>query len=265
MASRLNPKQLLALLVDDARERFSSISSASGRIRITIAISFADGSPVEIYVEQQNDGFVVSDLSETSRWLSNYGLSPSELDGDLQDAISAEGVDFDRGRLVAHVRSLAEIPEAIWSVGIAAVRIADAALYVSPKELRVETRVPAPERPRFRDVVRAELFDRFEIEVDVEREFVGASGTTYRPDFYVPERQLIVEALETPHATRVTRAYAELGDLQHADGYKTSSLINDESRSWPSARVELLAQVGEVFRWQERDDLVIRLQAHRLG
>jgi hypothetical protein len=203
--------------------------------------------------------FVITDLSETSRWLSGHGLGPKVFDEGGREAWAAEGVEFVNGRLTARAASLPEIPDAIWAVASAALRLADAALFVSPEESQA-ARTDARRAPPFEKVVLTELFEPLQVHVEVEPALTGASGSTYRPDFYVPDQHLVIEALGTPHATAVSRAYAELGDLQRADGFNTSSLINDVSRRWPESKVELLAQVGEVFSWEHRESLATRLR-----
>lgn len=253
----MSPDSLRAELLRDVEERVFADITSGGRLRCTVPTHYVDGTPIEIYVEGSNGSVEVSDLSETFRWLASYGVEPEELYEAATEACAAEGVALAGTRIKRTVADVSDIPDAVWGIASAAGRIADAVLYRRHEPPETREKVA---RPRFATVVRTELFSDVTFPVEVRPHLPGGSGKTWHPDFFIPHEGLVLDALGSAHGNTVNSKYAELADLSRAIGFVTASVIDDTRRSWKPEIVDFLGQVGDVYRWSQRQALAERLE-----
>ena len=112
----------------EAPEWFEFSPAPLDAVCVNVPMLYPDGSAIQVYVLERDGEYVVTDHAATCGWLS-LGRREPELtpyqQSLLEQACRGEGVEHDEWGLTARCASLAEVPYAIQSVALAAVRVAD--------------------------------------------------------------------------------------------------------------------------------------------
>jgi hypothetical protein len=129
---RLSPEQMLGYVQSPAIVS-GAAEMPSGLLRIETALSYPDGSRVDLYLRQADDLFpeerlALTDGGETMAWLLHVPIKPwlsAKRQSFLDDILHTLRVRQDGAELVCDVRDAARLGEDIVRLGQACVRAAD--------------------------------------------------------------------------------------------------------------------------------------------
>ena len=99
-------------------------------IRISTPFLYPNGRRVNLFVREQGGAHQITDLGETTRWLSIGAPSGSSLftereQGELDRVCRNRGVMYQAGHLVSSVENLEQVPDALIRLIQACLQIAD--------------------------------------------------------------------------------------------------------------------------------------------
>ena len=93
------------------------IDEAKTEYTVVMPVFMADGDSVEVYVEKNDDGFILSDEGETfSLHISKYGFNPppEEAKERIVKELKTANCEFDGVIIIRHVEQEANLPHAIY-------------------------------------------------------------------------------------------------------------------------------------------------------
>lgn len=230
-------------------------SQQGDRIGVLTPAEYPDGDAVTVWISDLNDGrFDVSDLGTADARLEAEGPGQRAVAVPASTICRRLGVSFEGGSIVART-DLVGLSETCWRVAQAASAIAEAITFHQPPSSKVTALVDAIER---------ELRTR-DIDVKLDAQLQGASGHTYSPSLFVPEREAVIEPIsgEKPW-NKASAVYVEFGDLSAVNGYQLVAVIDDRETAIGEDVEGLLGQVANVARWSDRGQWLDALTSRRL-
>lgn len=258
----MNCADFLAAMREDPLAGWQCVPD-EGFVRIRTPLRYSDGGIVELYVEERGDHVIITDFGESFRFLQSHGLHP------LRSAVRRQIVDLalELGKATAvedaieiRIIDRRQLPEALLRLGQVVTRVADLAL--TAKGSLVATFPDAVE-----DYLRINLPDA---ELTRNGEVAGRA-TTHTFDLVIHSMRGItalsaLSAVSTNGASAQTaftiRKLADIAALGRAAPDRIT-VIDDSSEVWSESLRAELANYSEVFDWDRRDDLVLRLTRPR--
>ncbi len=223
------------------------------KLAIVTPVEYPDGDYVELFVIPEDDGYVLTDLAETTATLASYkfNLKGSQKRFKLfQQILKAHGVHYFQGELRIPFQDESELPQAL-------VRLTQAVVQVS--DLLFTMRYGAG--TSFREEVEEYLIEH-EVRFEPDYSVVGRSGQTYTIDFYVERRKpFLIQTLSSGSSgyaeVVVSKTVRMWYDLRRLDGrYRYSSVLDDSTDIWKPSHLEILSDLSEIIVWSEREKLL---------
>jgi hypothetical protein len=239
----MNPAALTDALVKHMADEISC-SLLDDRLVCDTSLYYPNGDSVVVFVTEHAGLLEVTDYSEgMALAMERLHRRSGVLATVGQRVCAGMGLTFVNGR-VSTVVPLADLPDAVWRVASASLRIADA----------VEFELAKPEREKrdFSQEVEHELVLN-KVSLERTKTIVGQSGHKHRPTFFVPSAQALVEPIGADaHWTRATAVYALFGDIMKVNGYARVAVIDDRGDHVNDDVQNLLQQVGSLVYWTDR-------------
>ena len=89
---------------------------------------YPDGDLVDVFVECGEEGYLITDYGEALGWLRSHSFS-DRMTGNqrnlAEDVCLTLGVELDRGQVSVRCSDSSDLPDAIHTLGQAAVRLSD--------------------------------------------------------------------------------------------------------------------------------------------
>jgi hypothetical protein len=231
-------------------------------LRIRTPFWYPDGGIVDIFLKQNEDNFTLSDLGESTGWLRLQTLSGKRSPRQLrliQDVCLTIGIEFFKGQLLMRCKDLKKIPETVYRLGQAIIRISD--IWFTTRTRSIESAS---------DEV-ADFLQERSITFDRSVKLAGRSGREWTIDFqtHTSAKSAFISVLATGSkaaAHRITEhVVAKWYDLQAlkvgAQPIHFVSLFDDTSDIWEEEEFKIVESLSDVFRWSVSNELENYLKA----
>src|ERR1700754_464873 len=241
-------------IINQSLGELFSCAIVNGYTRVRTPFLYPDGDVIDLFVQEQNGVFTVTDLGETLRWLKMQSLSGKRSPRQqklIEDVILNHGLELFRGMLVARAKTTDELSTVILRVAQGALRVAD--IWFTMRTRAVES---------VTDEVEQFLTDKL---VPFERspQFLGRSGRAWRPDFHTrtPNRSALIYVLSTGSraaarsvSEHVLAACYDLSNLRVGpEALRFVSLFDDTMDVWSEQDFNLLRDLSIVTWWSRPD------------
>lgn len=252
---------ICSAITTDMGELFTCISIGE-YLRVRSPLMYPDGDYIDAFVRTNTQGFVITDLGETARWLRMQTVtlqrSPKQK-AFIEEACVTHGVEWFRGSIVARARTIEALPASLMRVIQAAFRISD--IWFTMRQRIAETILD--------DV--AMLFTEKQLAYDRNETLLGRSQKEWSIDFHVrnTQRSRLVEVLSTGNRaagqSRVKHVVAAWHDLSHFKvgperlGFVT--LFDDTTDVWTQGDFNLLGSLSDIAFWSRPDEFLGMLAA----
>ena len=229
-------------------------------IKITTPFIYPDGDVIDIFYRKVNQGFILTDLGETIRWIESQSVSGirNEKQKELIETISlTHNLEVKRDMFIARIDKNAnsiKLAASVLELGQALVRLSD--LWILQSGRKTRTIIDSVE-----DFIKA-------IDITYEREqlYTGGTDRNWKPHFYttVKGNNVLTHVLSTdrkssskPILSMVNTQWQDLERYKLESNYKFISLIVDKEegvRIWTKGDKKLLSQRSEVKEWSNKND-----------
>lgn len=226
--------------------------------RIRTPFLYPDGDIIDLFCKIQGDGIVVTDLAETTSWLSMQSVAEKRSPKQTQlidDTCMTHGVEFFRGMLQARCRPDEQLAEVV-------TRVAQAALRVSDLSFTFRVKAAAAAGSIGEEV--AGLLAEKELGFERDEPQEGRSGREWNVDFHVrsERRSSLVRVLSAANdaaAHRVSEhTVAAWHDLKYLAAGREPltfvSLFDDTADVWAEEDFRLVGELSAVSRWSRPDE-----------
>lgn len=224
-------------------------------LRLLTPMRYADGGPIELFVEAGDDHFTVTDFGEAFRFLETYGLDPMRSptrERLIKLAADLGGARIDEGTIEIVAADPSRILEA-------AIRLAQVVTRVSDLSLDLRS----VSGSTFTNVVGEYLFAELESAEIIPRGTLEGRAATHQFDFVVHSLKG-VSAIEAMAASTIAGAnhqiafaikkFADLSALEGAP--RRIAVIDDSAGVWTESFREQLGRFANVVDWERRDVLI---------
>ena len=251
-------------LCDDLQSGFSTlfVCSTQGQYqRIRTPFLYPDGDYIDLFYRDEGDSGWITDLAETTGWLSTQTASRQRTQRQthlIKDACMTHGVEFHRGMIQARCRRSDDLASAVTRVAQAALRVSD--LWFTFRTQAVQT---VKESIAEFLMERNFCFNRF-------KKLTGNSGQEWTIDFQIQTAQhgSLVQVLTTSNRSTANRAcdhvvagWHDLRDLKEGpERLDLVSLFDDTTDIWTDQDFKRVGSLSEVRRWSQPDEFVAALQ-----
>lgn len=231
-------------------------------IRIRTPYLYPDGDVIDLFAQEQQGHYILTDMGESLRWLKmqsnsqKKSLKQREL---LEDICLNHGVELFKGMLIVRIKDTASFGTSLTRLSQAAIRVGD--LWFTTRTRAIES-------------IHDEVEDFFKIKnirFDRAEKIPGRSGRIWRPDFHVrnPEKSALIYVLSTGSKAaarglteHVLASWYDLSYLQVGpESLKFVSLFDDTLDIWSQEDFQLLENLSEVALWSHPDELIDKLAA----
>lgn len=258
----MKPEEVCRSLSHSMQGLFDCAPLPSGAMRIRTPMLYPDGGLVDVYIQEVDYGYLVTDYGDALGWLymqsAGGNLSPKQRSL-LDDVLLTQGVRLENRELKILCPDSDSLSEAVHLVAQTVVRVAD--LWFTFRSRRGES---------IADEVEEWLKHRpYQYERGVTQS--GQSGREWKVDYQVRagSHQSFVFLLSSGSraAARQISAQVVAGCfdlLPYAKTYRASlvSLFDDTSDVWRQEDLNLVQEVSETVMWSQPDKLERVLAAH---
>jgi len=243
-------ENLLDFLADEVEVVASH--EADGRIGCLTPFEYPNGDNVVVWVRPDRGQFLVTDYGEALPEPPETKAERAAFREAAKSTLDALGVSFDfergEGRLSARCDQ-EQVGEYVWAVASAAAQLA---LYATVFTRQRKSERPEREEPAEFTQAVTRVFETKNLKVEHGHRLKGSSGHVHKATIFIPTTETVVEPVRG-HWNQVTAAYAKLGDLKNANGYRLYSLLDDREGADEDV-AGLLAQVSNVVEWSRRGE-----------
>ena len=228
--------------------------------RIRTPYLYPDGDIIDVFWKVEGDAVRVTDLAETTGWLSMQSASLRRSERQtwlIEDACLTHGIKYYRGMLEAWCRPGDELATVVTQVAQAALRVSD---------LWFTFRTQASQNTT--DEV-ADFLNKQEFGFKRGQKLIGRSGSGWKVDFHVrtPLRSSLVQVLTTGNRAAARRVcehvLAAWYDLSHLEAepkeWTFISLFDDTADVWTDENFGLVEEISRVARWSRPDEFAAAL------
>ncbi len=251
----MKPADLCMALRSGLSTLFECSLAPQGAVRVRTPFMYPDGDLIDVFVEQRNDEYVITDYGEAMGWLKMQSFSDkltSNQRGMADDICMTFGVELNRGQISLLHGDTAGLGEAIHTLGQAVVRISDI-------WLTLRTRTIGTVADEVEEWLRERSF-----QVERNRHHAGRSGRSWKVDYQVvaEAKRSLVFLLSTgtqAWARRMSeRVVAGCADLIHLTQRQPStafvSLFDDTVDVWRDEDFALVQGFSRIALWSKPDD-----------
>lgn len=229
-------------------------------IKITTPFIYPDGDVIDIFYRKIDQGFILTDLGETIRWLESQSVSGmrSDKQKELIETIRlTHNLEVKRDMFITRVDSSADsikLASSILELGQALVRLSD--LWILQSGRKTKTMIDWVEY----------FIKKMDINYEREPLYTGRTERNWRPHFYttVKGNNVLTHVLNTdkksktkPILCMVNTQWQDLEQYKVKSNYKFISLIVDTdegAKVWTEGDKKLLSETSEVKKWSNKND-----------
>ena len=262
----MNPSDLCQALRDNLPALFECSLAPQGAVRVRTPFMYPDGDTVDVFVEERDVGYLVTDYGEAVGWLRMQSFSDKMTATQrrmVEDVCLTLNIELERGQLTLRDVPPSTLSEAVHSLGQAAVRVSDLWFLLRPQAI-----------DSIADEVDEWLRERnFDFERKKQRN--GRSGRVWTIDYEViaEARTSFVFLLSTGSqswARRLSeRVVAECADLSHLVQHQSDasfvSLFDDTANVWRDEDFALVERFSRIVTWSEPAEFERILTTEWLG
>jgi hypothetical protein len=254
-----------ANLCDTIRQTIGELytcSRVNDYMRVRTPFLYPDGDVIDVYLIEAGGVVTLTDMGETTRWLRMQSLSDRRSPKQqklVQDVCLTNGLEFYKGMLNLRVPAGEPIGKAVTRLAQGALRVAD--LWFTMRTRSVESVTDEVEEFLREKAVQ---FQRGET-------LVGRSQKSWRIDFHTrtPRRSSLVCVLSTGSkgaarsiTDHVVATWFDLSNLKVGPAaLQFISLFDDTLDVWAPEDFRLVAELSEIVRWSNPDDLADKIAA----
>ena len=124
----MNPSHLRETLQSGLPKLFNCSLGPQGAVRVRTPFMYPDGDLVDVFVEYREEGYLITDYGEALGWLRSHSFRDrmtANQQSLAEDVCLTLGVELDRGQVSVRREDPSDLPDAIHTLGQAAVRISD--------------------------------------------------------------------------------------------------------------------------------------------
>ncbi len=251
----MNPSDLCIPLRKSLPDLFECSMTPGGAVRVRTPFLMPDGDLIDVFVEERDDGYLLTDYGESLGWLwmqSSSGRLTSSQSLMVDDVCSTLDVTRDGGQLTLRCSAPNFLGEAVHILGQAVIRVCD--LWFT---FRIRRWVSVGDEVE--DWLRRRSF-----KVARGNRRSGRSGREWRVDYEVisgfrPSLVFLLTSGSRSGARRVSEhVVAGCFDLRYlAESGEASlvSLFDDTLDVWRQEDIKLAEEVSEVVMWSRPDEL----------
>ncbi len=227
--------------------------------RIRTPFLYPDGDVIDLFLKEEGDYNILTDMGETIRWLgmqtTKKGRTPKQNQL-VTDICLNQDVQFNYGTLSIKLKPYDDLAVAVMRLAQAALNVSD--LWFTFRYRATETVV---------DEVEDFLKER---EILFERDFPlrGRSGRNWKLDFHtiISQRDSLIFVLSTGNHTTADKltetAFTTWADLSHLrSSYEFISLFDDTLDIWTPENFRLVENVSNIVHWSRPNELIEKLVA----
>jgi|SRR5690625_1071729 len=232
-------------------------------LRINTPFYYPDGDLIELFIQKNGENIILSDLSETYRFLNTYAIdiSNSHKRTEILDSVTNNyNIRLNNGTLYAIVKNPKMLLQAIMNLSQAVIRVTDIIYTI---------------RRGATDSFKEEVSDMLEVNnVNFEVDYPVKTPVTesnYTFDFAIETANKIrLMNLATtsrpdikPSIDKLIKTWFDIQNhlLEEYPIENRITLLNDVSYEWKENDYLLLKELSEVYKWTEREKLVSLLTA----
>ncbi len=252
----LSPENLCEELGKGLSTLFQCSPAPQKGIRVRTPFMYPDGGIVDVFVDRDAHGYLVTDFGDALGWLRNQTIKGSLTPRQrrlIDDVVLTLDVEFHKGQITQRCEAPEKLAQEVQRIGQAALRVAD--VWFTFQTRAFET---------VADEVDEWLTEK---EISYEKRFrsEGRSGRTWTVDYKTSTQMQtsLVFLLSTGSrgaTNRITeRVHTGCIDLKNSkpdiSDYEFVSLFDDTIDIWRPHDFNLLEGVSRVGLWSDRDAL----------
>lgn len=228
-------------------------------LKISTPFNYPDGDDIELYIETYNDSIILSDLSETYRYLLTYSMEISnskKRKSTIENIVQTHNIRFKNGTFYVIIKNTENLLEALINLSQAVIRVSDLVY-----NLRVNSI----------GYFREEVVDLLEANnIEYETNYIIKTPTTesnYTFDFAVESKRGIINLMnlattnkngKKPPIDTFVKTWLDVG-LHMSEDYPKQNritLLDDISYEWKPNDYVLLTNLSEVYKWSNKESLI---------
>ena len=214
---------------------------------------YADGDLISVFVKDKGNRFIITDLAEGMRSLTDHMVSYSLTDNqnEIKDTLlKYYGVTEYEGMFLIKTYEKNDVPKCIINLAQAISKISDISFMFSGKV-----------KSSFKDKV-AYFLENQNLIFKRRKKYEGSSGTNRIVDFYIRGKKTnsLVYTLSCftkkslkQRADVINSSWFDLHYLKQQESVKFISLIDDENSQWSQQTIKLLDNLSYVVLWSNKN------------
>lgn len=251
----MNSKELYLSIARELPPLFECAPAPEEGVRVRTPMLYPDGSIVDVFVLERDNGYTVTDLGEALGWLRMQSTNVQRSQRQqllVQDTCQSLGLELFRGQLVMRSVANDQLAEAVLLVAQSVVKVSDIWFTVRSRALQTTSE----------EVDEWLQEKRIDFEKGVRE--VGRSGQTWTIDYRISteERHTLVFVLTTGARGAVRRltehVLASCVDLNHLKKGQPNlafvSLFDDTEDVWQQEDFNLVNEFSDIARWSQPDE-----------
>lgn len=229
-------------------------------IKITTPFIYPDGDVIDIFYRKIDQGFILTDLGETIRWLESQSVNGmrNEKQKELIETIRlTHNLEVKRDMFITRVDSSADsikLATSVLELGQALVRLSD--LWILQSGRKTRTIIDSVE----------DFIKNINISYEREQLYTGGTDRNWKPHFYttVKGNNVLTHVLSADKKSSaksilcmVNTQWQDLAKYKAESNYKFISLIVDTdegAKVWTEGDKKLLKERSEVKKWSNKND-----------
>jgi hypothetical protein len=223
-------------------------------LKIRTPLLYNDGDVIDVFVKSKSDGFVITDLGETMRWLTNQMVSTSLSDRQteiINKTLKFHKISEYKGMFITKVQNEDDISEAILNLSQAIARISDITFTFTGRS-----------NSSFYQEVN-QFLEEEGFDFDKNKKYTGSSERIRTIDFYVKTEncQSLIYGLTSStkngtnqRADTINSSWFDLKYLLDDHSIKFISLLDDEYTEWSHKNIKLLSSSSTVALWSRKNE-----------
>lgn len=231
-------------------------------IKITTPFVYPDGDVIDIFYRKVNQGFILTDLGETIRWIESqsvYGMRNDKQKELIETIRLTHNLEVKRDMFITRVDSgedSIKLAASVLELGQALVRLSD--LWILQTGRKTRTVLDSVE-----DFIKKNNIVNYQR----EKVFTGrTTGIDWRPHFYttVDGNNVLTHVLSTSDKSnakaimcKVNTQWQDLESFKTESNYRFISLIVDpdeRTKIWTEGNKKILSKSSEVINWSNKNN-----------
>jgi len=241
------------LVIDELLHFFSEefeCTSEDNYIIVNTPFMYSDGDHIQLFIQQYENLYVISDLGETARKMAsfNFNWNTAQIKNLYSHLLKTYDVEGDNHILQIKISTFEGMGYKIFNLLEA----------IQKKEQLLILRKTIKQR-NFQEMVQEYLIGEG-FQPEEEHKVTGASGIEYTIDLFINHKSnILLKTLSTQSDTgdndQISRIYSTYSDIHFNHPYFQRTIILDDiETNWTQNQINLIKQVSdaEIGKWSQR-------------